>query len=177
MLAARGCGEMSIAFAWILRSATGRNPQLDLGSGEPLDDLHGPATFGAGPHGGSGLGLGASWKGAVGCSGGSQRAETNRQQGGALAGGQKPKVPDAHKALGEQVQQEAAQKLLHWQGHQALFVLMCGVSPTEGDLIIGERDQSMVGYSHPVRITAEVTKHMLRAAKGTFRVDHPIVAK
>ena len=35
----------------------------------------------------------------------------------------------------------------------------------------------MVGYSHPVRVTAEVAKYMLRAAEWTFRVDHPVVAE
>jgi hypothetical protein len=74
---------------------------LDLGRGEPLDDLHRPAALGAGPEGGSGLGV---------CCAGStirysrgQRAEAKRQQGGALPGGPETEVPDAHEALGKQV--------------------------------------------------------------------------
>ena len=35
----------------------------------------------------------------------------------------------------------------------------------------------MVGYGDPVGIAAQVAKGMFRAAEGTFRVDHPIIAK
>ena len=82
----------------MLRTATGWSPELDLGSREPLDDLHRSAALGAGPEGGSGLGLGGVWN-AIRC-GRAKRAEANRQQGGAQPGGQKAKVPDAHKTLG-----------------------------------------------------------------------------
>src|SRR5437016_14087018 len=54
---------------------------------------------------------------------------------------------------------------------------MSGVSPTKGNLFIGEVDQPMVGDGDTVGVTAEVAKRMFRAAEGTFRVDHPILAE
>jgi len=47
---------------------------------------------------------------------------------------QKAEVADADEAGGKHVKQEAAQELLHRQGHQTLLVAMRGVSPAKGDL-------------------------------------------
>ena len=42
------------------------------------------------------------------------------------------------------MQQEAAQELLHRQGHQPLLVVMRGIPPAKGDLAIRQGDQSVV---------------------------------
>ena len=86
-------------------------------------------------------------------------------------------MADADQTLRKQVQQEAAQELLHRQGHATFFVLMCGVSPTKRDLAIGKGDQPVVGYGDPVCIAAQVAKRVFRAAERTFRVDYPILAE
>lgn len=34
----------------------------------------------------------------------------------------------------------------------------------------------MVGDGHAVGVAAEIAQHILRAAEGTFQVDHPVLA-
>ena len=86
-------------------------------------------------------------------------------------------MADAHEAWGKHMEQEAAQELLHRQGHQALLVAVGGVSPAEGNLAVLLADQTVIGDGHPVGVAAEITENMLRATKGWFAVNHPVVAK
>jgi len=53
---------------------------------------------------------------------------------------QKAEMTDADEARGKHVEQEAAQELLHRQGHQTLLVAVRGVSPAKGDLAALEGD-------------------------------------
>lgn len=53
---------------------------------------------------------------------------------------QKAEVADTHEAGGKYVEQEAAQEFLDRQGHQALLVAVCGVSPAKGDLVALQGD-------------------------------------
>ena len=50
---------------------------------------------------------------------------------------------------------------------------MSGVSPTERNLVIPKGDQTVIGDRHPVRVGAEVAKHLLGSAESRFAVDHP----
>jgi hypothetical protein len=45
-------------------------------------------------------------------------------------------VADADEALGEQVQQEATEKLIARDCHQLLLVVVSGVAPTKGNLTV-----------------------------------------
>ncbi len=58
---------------------------------------------------------------------------------------QNTEVPDAHETGGKHVEQEAAQELLDREGHQALLIAVGGVSPAQGDLVVGQGDEAMVG--------------------------------
>jgi len=91
--------------------------------------------------------------------------------------GQKAEVPDAHETWGEEVEQKAAQELLDRQGHEALLVPVGGVSPAEGNLATFQRDETMVGDGDTMRVAAQVTENVLRAAEGRFAVDHPVLVK
>ena len=51
-----------------------------------------------------------------------EQLKTKRQKSGTLAVGQEAEVADAHETGGKQVEQEAAQELVHRQGHQTLLV-------------------------------------------------------
>ncbi len=86
-------------------------------------------------------------------------------------------MADADEALGKQVQQEAAQELIERYGHQFLFMVVSGVSPTKGDLAVGQRDQAMVGDGHSVGVTAQILEHILGAAEGWFAVNDPVFSK
>ena len=52
--------------------------------------------------------------------------------------------------------------------------MMGGVAPPKGHLVIGERDQAMIGDGYAVGIRAQITEHLLGSAKGWFAVNHPI---
>jgi len=86
-------------------------------------------------------------------------------------------VTDTNETLGEQMQEEAAQELIQGYGHQFLLVVIRRVSPTKGDLVVGQRDQAMVGDGHAMGVTAEILEHMFGAAKGWFGVNDPVFSE
>ena len=70
--------------------------------------------------------------------------KAKRQESGAAAIGEEAEMTDADEAFGEQVQQEAAQKLIERQGHQLVFIVVSGIAPAKGDLIVDQGDKSVV---------------------------------
>jgi len=52
-----------------------------------------------------------------------------------------------------------------------------GVAPAKGDLLVGERDQSVIGDGQAMGVTAQIAEHILRASERSFRVDHPVSSK
>ncbi len=75
------------------------------------------------------------------------------------------------------MEQKPSQELIHVQAHQPLLVFMSGVAPTESDLIIFEGGETVIRDRHSMRITAEVAECMLSAAKRSFAIDNPLLAK
>jgi hypothetical protein len=106
-----------------------------------------------------------------------QCRETERQECGASAIGEEAEVADTDETLGEQVQQETPQELIERNGHQLLFIVVSRISPTKGDLTVGQGDQAMVGDGDTVGVTAEILEHILGAAEGWLGVDDPVFAK
>ena len=86
-------------------------------------------------------------------------------------------MADADEAFGEQVQQEAAQKLIERQGHQLVFMVVSGIAPAKGDLVIRERDESVVGDGDAVGVVAQITECLLGASEGLFGVNVPVVSE
>ena len=106
-----------------------------------------------------------------------QQLKAEWEQSGAAAVSQKPEVPDADESRRQHMQEKAAQKLVDRQRHQTLLVLVSGIAPAESDAAVGERDEAMVRDRHSMGVLAEIAKRMLCAAKGTFRVNHPLGAE
>ena len=104
-----------------------------------------------------------------------QELEAKWQESRASPVSQKAEVADAHEARGKHVEQEAAQELLDGQGHQALLVAVCGISPAEGDLVPRKGDQSMIGDRHAVGVAAEITENVFGTTEGRLAVDHPVL--
>lgn len=75
------------------------------------------------------------------------------------------------------MEQKPPQELIHMQGHQALLVFVCGVAPAEGHLIIFKGSEAVVRDSDSMRVTAEIAKGMLCAAKGPFAINNPLLTK
>jgi len=86
-------------------------------------------------------------------------------------------VADADEALGEQVQQEAAQELIQRKGQQFLLIVVRRIAPTKGDLVVGQRDQSMVGDGYAMGVSAEILEYVVGTAEGWFGVDDPVFSE
>ncbi len=67
-----------------------------------------------------------------------------------------------------------AQKLRSVQGYDLLLIIAV-VAPSEGDSMIIDVKQPMVGDSNLVGVTPEVFNHRGRRGKGFFGIDHPIM--
>ena len=63
-------------------------------------------------------------------------------------------LSDAHKALGEDMQQEPADKLLGGECHVALLAAVCAVLPTKRNLPILHAEEPMIEDGHNARDTA-----------------------
>jgi len=59
------------------------------------------------------------------------------------------------------------------QRQESLLVLMSGVSPAKRNFVIQERDETLIGDRHPMRVGAEVAKHLFGSAESWFAIDHP----
>src|ERR1019366_9168477 len=75
------------------------------------------------------------------------------------------------------MEQESAQELLDIQSHEPLLVAMGGVSPAEGDVALGESNQSVVGDGDAVGVGAQIAQHIFRPSEGALGVDDPVMAE
>jgi len=83
-------------------------------------------------------------------------------------------MPDPLKSAGQDMQQETANKLIDIQAHHLLTRVVAVILPVKTDLAIDAIDQTLIGNSHPMRITAQILKDLLRAAKRWLGVNHPV---
>ena len=59
------------------------------------------------------------------------------------------------------------------QSQESLFVLVSGVSPAEGDLVVQEGNEPAVGNGNAMGVSAEIAKHLIGSAERRLAVDHP----
>src|SRR5271170_5091507 len=107
----------------------------------------------------------------------SEQPEAQRQQRSAVAVGEEAEVADAHEAWRQQMEQEAAQKLIDRQSHEPFLVAVRGIAPAEGDVAIGESDEPGVRDSDAMSVSAEIAQHMFRTAEGALGVNNPVMAE
>jgi hypothetical protein len=74
-------------------------------------------------------------------------------------------VPNAHESLGQDVQEEASNEFLHFQGHDVTGVSPVRVAPLEGDLAIVECHEAVIADGDAVGIPAEVVQDLVGRAK------------
>ena len=74
--------------------------------------------------------------------------------------GKQSVVSDAHQSRRQNVEQEAAEKLLHVEGHEPFRVASCAVVPAKGHAIAVEGDESLVGDGHAVSWFSESWRRM-----------------
>ena len=64
--------------------------------------------------------------------------------------GEKAEVADAHEAIGQYVEQEAADKLLGIEGHRFQPVFVFSISVAKSDLAVFDGEDPVSGQCHPV---------------------------
>lgn len=106
-----------------------------------------------------------------------ESSEAQRQESSAPTVGEEAEVADTDEALGEQVKQEATEKLIARERHHFLPIVVGRVAPAKGNLAIGQSEQAMVGDGDAVSIAAEILQDILGSAEGWFGVDDPVFAE
>ena len=86
-------------------------------------------------------------------------------------------MADANQAAGQDVQQEAAQELMSGNGHDLLLAAVGIVSPAEGDAIVFEGHEPMVGDGDAMGVAGQVVENMFGAAEGRLGVDDPVLSE
>jgi len=71
------------------------------------------------------------------------------------------------------MQQEATQELIDGQSQKSLLVLMSRIPPAKGNLTILESNETAIGNRHPMRVGAQVAKHLFRPAESWFAIYNP----
>ena len=145
-------------------------PESQLRCTESLADLHGRPTVGTSP---SGFGhrstvFSVRWSG-------SQELATEGEGGLAAEVGHKAEVTDANKALGQDMQQEAADELLGVEFENAFDIADLAVEPTKLNVLSIKGQQSMVGDGNAMGVTAQVAEDLFGSAEGRFGIDDPVV--
>ncbi len=85
-------------------------------------------------------------------------------------------VTDADQSSWKYMDEEAAEEVLCGNSHDLLLATMGVVLPTEGDTILLEADQAMVGDGDAVCVASEILKQMFRPAEGRLGVYDPVLA-
>lgn len=86
---------------------------------------------------------------------------------------QEAEVTYADETTWQHMQQEATQELIDGQSQKSFLVLMSRIPPAKGNLAILESNETAIGNRHPMRVGAEVAKHLFRSAESWFAIDHP----
>ena len=110
---------------------------MKLATGHPFDDEHGTAANGTAQLGRD-LGISCT----VVCA---KQSTAAYEHTATPAICEKAEVADADQALGQNVDQKSAQKLIGRNGHDLLLAAACIVLPAKRDSIIVEGNQAMVG--------------------------------
>ncbi len=87
--------------------------------------------------------------------------------------GQKAIVPNALKAVGQDVQKEAADELIGIE-RQAPWRRPVGVVlPSKTNAAVVESDEAAVGDGDPMRVTAQIGEHLAGTRKRELGVNNP----
>ena len=84
-------------------------------------------------------------------------------------------MADAVKAVGQNVQKEAADELVCIERHEAVarLTLASIIFPFEGDTLAIEGEEARVGDCRAVGVAGEIGEHLVGAGERAFGVDHP----
>ena len=89
--------------------------------------------------------------------------------------GEEAVVADAHEAVGQDVEQEAAEEFLWTEGHGFASVMVLVVGVAEGDMVLGVFKDSTVADGGFVGVAGQVAQHLRRVVQVGFTVDDPVL--
>ena len=105
-----------------------------------------------------------------------QQPAAQFEPGGAMTIGEEAVVADAMEAVGQRVQQEAADELVGVERHDLRLAAVTIIPPAERDPIVGHADQPGIGDGDAMGVAAEIGQHLFRPAEGRLGVDDPFEA-
>ena len=85
-------------------------------------------------------------------------------------------MPDPLEAVGEHVEEEAADELVGAERHALLASAVAVILPGEGDGCVVEADEAAVGDGDPVRVAGEIGEHLGGPGERALGVDDPFGA-
>lgn len=91
--------------------------------------------------------------------------------------GEQSVVSDSHQSRGQEMQQEAPQEFRDFESHESVGVGPCAVIPAEGDSLVVEGDDTVIGDRDAVGIAAEIAQHLPGSGEGRFGIDDPVLAR
>jgi hypothetical protein len=140
--------------------------EVKLAAGEPFDDQHDASTVGTARSG---------WLGRIDAGRYAEQLAATLQRSTPLAVGEESEMADANQASRQNVKQEAAQELMSGNSHDLLLAAVGIVAPSEGDAIVLEGHEAMVGDSDAMGVVGQVVENMFGATEGRLGVDHPVL--
>ena len=84
-------------------------------------------------------------------------------------------VADAHEAMGQDVGEEAPNKLMGVKGHELLFAFVAVVAILEGHGVVADREDTVIGNGNAENVTSEVFDQFLGTIERTLDVDFPVL--
>lgn len=88
--------------------------------------------------------------------------------------GQKAELPDAHKAAGQDMQQETPDELRCFQSHDLPLIAVGVVFIFEPHAAIFHRHEPPIGDGDPMRVAGQILENLLRSTEGRFCKDNPL---
>jgi hypothetical protein len=103
-----------------------------------------------------------------------QEAADEREVLNADAVGEEPEMANAGEGDREGVEEESAEELVGMKNHDFGVAGIAVIFPAEGNMVIGDLGQTVVGNGDAVGVSAQITKDMVRPSEGGFGVDDPV---
>jgi len=75
------------------------------------------------------------------------------------------------------MQKETSQELLRGERHLSLLITVRIILPAEGNLVMLEGHEPVVGDGDAMGVAGEITKHMMGSAEGWLGIDDPVLTE
>ena len=80
--------------------------------------------------------------------------------------GEKAEVTDAHEAIGQDVEQEAADKFVGLQSYRLFSIPVFAISIVQSDFCVFDLENTVIGERHAIAVAAEIIKDGLGEPNG-----------